>query len=461
MKISVIGTGYVGLVSGVCLAELGHHVVCVDVDSGKIEGINRGVPPFHEAGLERLLQKHIGVNLEATTDLALAVAGAEITLICVGTPSGEDRIDLSFVEDSARQIGAVLREKVDYHVVVVKSTVVPGTTDRVVLPILQEASGKRAGSDFGVGMNPEFLTEGQAVSDFMSPDRIVIGGIDERSADTLARVYGCFKDVPLVRVNNKTAEMIKYASNAMLATQISFSNEIGNLCAALGGIDVAQVMEGVHLSYYLQPFVTGSPKRVLAPIASFLEAGCGYGGSCLPKDVKALIAHGRRAGTSMRVLEAVQETNVRQPDRMLELLLSHFPDLAGVRVGVLGLAFKPGTDDMRESPAIPIVQRLLDQGAVVLAYDPVATEAAKRVFQDLPVRYCMTLEEAVEETDAVMLVTRWEEFQRLHDLFQGRPAQPVVVDGRRVLNRSLFSKYEGIGLGEDSPAAPKTLNGVE
>jgi len=462
MNISVVGAGYVGLVSGICLAELGHRVVCVDIDAAKVEGIRDGLPPFFERGLEELLRKHIGGNFDATTDLPRAVKQTKITLICVGTPSDRDGIDLSFIRESARQIGRVLQEKRGYHVVVVKSTVVPGTTDEVVLPILEEASGRRAGADFGVGVNPEFLTEGQAVSDFMSPDRIVIGGINEGSTDALARVYEAFYDVPLVSVNNKTAEMIKYASNALLATQISFANEIANLCTALGGVDVTQVMEGVHLSHYLQPFVAGSPQRVRAPIASFIEAGCGYGGSCLPKDVKALITHGQQAGTSMRVLEAVAETNTHQPNLMLGLLEKHFPELTGVRVAVLGLAFKPDTDDMRESPAIPIVHSLLDRGAVVRAYDPIATRTAQRVFQSLPVHYCDTLDEAAEGVDALMLVTRWEEFQRVPDLVEGQTPQPVVVDGRRVLDRSRLTRYEGIGLGEDAPlprAEPRRSRG--
>jgi UDPglucose 6-dehydrogenase/GDP-mannose 6-dehydrogenase len=451
MQISVIGAGYVGLVSGVCLAELGHDIVCVDVDEEKVATMNRGQPPFHEEGLDALLGKHIGGRLTATTDISRAVEETDLTLICVGTPSREDGIDLTYIQKSSAQIGTVLRRKSDYHTVVVKSTVVPGTTDTVVRPVLEETSGKQAGVDFGIGMNPEFLTEGQAVRDFMAPDRIVIGGIDDRTRDELARVYEVFPDAAVVRVNNKTAEMIKYASNAVLATQISFANEIANLCSSLGDIDVVQVMDGVHLSYYLQPFVSGSPKRVKAPIASFLEAGCGYGGSCLPKDLKAIIAQGKGAGASMRVLEAVEETNAHQPERMIQLLGKHFPDLAGVRVAVLGLAFKPGTDDMRESPAIPIVRGLLARGAVVRAYDPVATESAQRALEGTPLDYCRTLEDALDGADAVMLVTRWEEFQRVPDLLASRAPQPVVVDGRRVLDRTRLARYEGIGLGDRVP----------
>jgi UDPglucose 6-dehydrogenase/GDP-mannose 6-dehydrogenase len=299
MKLSIIGAGYVGLVSGACFAEVGHDVTCVDVDQDKIDRINRGEAPIHEEGLDALLRRHVGTRLSATRGLVAAVRDSEMTFIAVGTPFDGKRIDLRYVKQAAREIGAALRGRGRYHVVVVKSTVVPGTTDEVVLPTLEEASGSRAGVDFGVGMNPEFLTEGVAVRDFMEPDRIVIGGMDERSVDALARAYEPFRDVPVLRTNNKTAEMIKYTSNAVLATLISFSNEVGNLCARLGGVDVAEVMQGVHMArYFTTPLADGA--RVTAPITAFLEAGCGFGGSCLPKDVKALVAHGEAAGQGCR-----------------------------------------------------------------------------------------------------------------------------------------------------------------
>jgi UDPglucose 6-dehydrogenase len=286
-RISVIGTGYVGLVSGACFAELGHDCTCVDLDPVKVDKINRGIAPIHENGLDALLEKHVGKSLRATTDLGAAVHATDITFIAVGTPFDGQRIDLGFIRTAARQIGEALRDKDSYHVVIVKSTVVPGTTDDVVLAEIEKASGKKAGVDFGVGMNPEFLTEGVAVDDFMRPDRIVLGGIDERTIDVQKQVYERFASTPVQATNNKTAEMIKYASNSVLATMISFSNEIGNLCSALGGVDIAQVMEGVHRARY---FTTTLPdgQRVKAPISSFLWAGCGYGGSCLPKDTQAL-----------------------------------------------------------------------------------------------------------------------------------------------------------------------------
>jgi len=446
MKLAIIGAGYVGLVSGACFAEVGHDVTCVDVDQDRVDRINRGQAPIHEEGLEALLRRHVGTRLRATRDLTAAVRASEMTFIAVGTPFDGKRIDLGYIRQAAREIGAALRDHDGYHVVVVKSTVVPGTTDDVVRPLLEEASGLRAGVGFGVGMNPEFLTEGVAVRDFMEPDRIVIGGMEERSVEALARVYAPFRDVPVLRTNNKTAEMIKYASNAVLATLISFSNEVGNLCARLGGVDVAEVMQGVHMArYFTTPLVDG--ERVTAPITSFLDAGCGFGGSCLPKDVKALVAHGEAAGQPMPLLDTVIQINLKQPQRVIEILERSFPSLRGLKVSILGLAFKPDTDDMRESPAIPIAGELLARGAVVSAYDPVATEAARRVLPADRIRFVDTLEQALADTDAAVLVTRWDEFKRIPDVLGRMPKPPLIVDGRRMLDKRRIARYAGIGLG--------------
>jgi len=445
MQVSIIGTGYVGLVTGACLAEVGHEVACVDVDGGKVDHINRGETPIYEEGLQDLLRRNVGTRLRATTDIRRAVHDSEITFIAVGTPFDGERIDLSYIRQVARDIGAALRDKDAYHVVVVKSTVVPGTTDDVVLPLLEEASGKRAGTGFGVGMNPEFLTEGVAVKDFMEPDRIVVGGMDARTTDLLARVYAPFKGVPVLRTNNRTAEMIKYTSNAVLATLISFSNEIGNLCARLGGVDVADVMQGVHLArYFTMPLEDG--RGATAPITSFLYAGCGFGGSCLPKDVKALVAHGEAAGQPMPLLDTVIKINEQQPRRVVELLEKHFPSLAGVRVSVLGLAFKPDTDDMRESPAIPIIRELLTRAAVVSAYDPVATEAAKKVLPAEGIRFVQGLEHALREADAAVIVTGWQEFLEIPGILARLEHPPLIVDGRRMLDKRRVARYVGIGL---------------
>ncbi len=444
MRISVVGTGYVGLVGAVGFAEKGHEVVCVDIDAAKVDAINAGRSPIHEVGLEELLQSNIGGNLRASTDLSDAVLNSELSLIAVGTPFDGERIDLSYIRDVSRQIGEVLASKDSYHVVVVKSTVVPGTTDDVVLPILEEASGKEAGKDFGVGMNPEFLREGDAVDDFMNPDRIVLGGIDDRTRDVLATAYASFGCAEIVRTSNKTAELIKYTANSLLATMISFSNEIANLCTAVGDVDVVDVMRGVHLDKRLTP-VNGDGRRVWPGFVSYLESGCGFGGSCFPKDVKALISHGESLGEPMALLKSVIEINNAQPRKVIDLLDKHFSSLDGVRIAVLGLAFKPGTDDMRESPAISIVKELIARNADLSAFDPVAREEAEKLFEADRIRYGDTVAETIEGADALIILTRWDLFGSLPGLLSERAEQPLVIDARRMLDSSSTARYDGIG----------------
>jgi UDPglucose 6-dehydrogenase len=446
MRIAVVGTGYVGLVTGVCLAEKGAEVTCVDIDESRIRRIQGGDLPIFEAGLEELLRRNVGKRLEATTDLRAAVVESDLTLIAVGTPFDGRHIDLGAVRVAANDIGEALRSRPGYHVVTVKSTVVPGTTRSVVLPILETASGKRAGADFGVGMNPEFLTEGTAVEDFMAPDRIVIGGIDDRTCDVLEEVYAAFPaEIPRVRVNPTTAELVKYASNALLATAISFANEIANLATALGDTDVVDVLHGVHLSRYLSPLgPDGSP--VQAPIASFLEAGCGFGGSCLPKDVRALIAHANRFDLAMPVLEGVIRTNDARPDEVVALLRRHMAELRGAEVTILGVAFKPDTDDIRDSPALPIADRLLEAGARLTLHDPVVTELPAGLARHADrITMATSLEAALRSADAVVLVTRWSAYKDVPALLARIEPAPLFVDGRRMLDKAQFSRYAGIG----------------
>jgi UDPglucose 6-dehydrogenase/GDP-mannose 6-dehydrogenase len=442
MRISIVGTGYVGLVSGACLAAHDHDVICIDVDPSKLDAINSGRAPIHEEGLPEILQRTVGRKLKATSDLARAVHDTDMTLIAVGTPAADGKIDLGFIVRAAEEIGAALKTKNTYHTVVVKSTVIPGTTDGAVRESVERTSGKKAGVDFGLGMNPEFLTEGQAVADFMSPDRIVVGGIDERTRRTIASAYDSFPSVPRVLTNNKTAEMIKYTSNSVLATLISFSNEIGRLCSAVGDVDVAEVMRGVHEAAYFN-VIDSSGRRGRAPIASFLEAGCGFGGSCLPKDITALAAQGRSLGVPMKLLTDVLDINKSQPNELLSLVRKHFPDLKGVPVTVLGLAFKPGTDDLRESPAFPIIRELRAAGAKVTAFDPIARPTTH---PDLAgVQLAQSLEDSLADASVVVHVTRWPEFEKLGEILRGSGRKPLVVDGRRNLRPADFERYEGVG----------------
>lgn len=444
-RVSVVGAGYVGLVSGVCLSHLGHNVTCVDIDASRVERINRGQCPVQEPGLTEMLHGALEHGrFAATEDLRAAVRGSAITLLAVGTPAGETGIDLAYVREAAAQIGRALRDKAGYHTVAVKSTVVPGTTDGVVLPLLRQHSGKMPGEDFGAGVNPEFLREGRAVADFMNPDRIVVAGSDARARQKVEDLYAVFHGVEIIRTNNRTAEMIKYASNALLATLISFSNEIANLCDRYPDLDAMDVMHGVHLDRRLAA-VSEDGRRVRPDILSYLLPGCGFGGSCLPKDLEALVAEARRRGYDPALLQSVAEVNAGQPQRLVGLLRRHFDTLAGRRVGVLGLAFKPGTDDVRDSPALRVIDLLRRESATVIVYDPLVTADGRGVPAGVTV--AEDLEGLARTADALVLVTSWAPFKALEEIVPQLARQPVVVDGRRFFEKAAFRLYEGIGLG--------------
>jgi len=444
MRVSIIGTGYVGLVTGACLAANGHSVICVDIDPRKVDMINSAHAPIHEVGLNELLGRYGGERLCATTDLAQAVASTDTTFIAVGTPATEGHIDLRFVEGAADQIGAALRTKSDYHTVVVKSTVIPGTTAGTVRAHLEAASGKTAGADFGLGMNPEFLTEGTAVQDFLHPDRLVLGGVDARTHAAMQEIYADFDGAtPRILTNTSTAEMIKYTSNAVLATMISFSNEMARLCSAVGDVDALEVMRAVREASYFTTRGAGPAQAVKAGITSFLEAGCGFGGSCLPKDVAALIGQGEGYGLPMPLLRSLLDINYTQGAEMLRLVDRHFASLTDVPVTVLGIAFKPDTDDTRESPAFPLMAALRARGARITAYDPVARPTEHPAFDG--VRLAPDLESAIRGAQVVVIVTRWSEFAEVAGLVRACEPAPLVVDGRRMLDPAEVACYEGIG----------------
>ncbi len=446
MNISVIGTGYVGLVSGVCLSEKGHRVTCVDNDKVKVDLINNKISPIHEKGLDKLLNKNFGNNLNATTNLYESVINSDVSLIAVGTPFDGELINLNYIREVSKEIGLALKDKKTYHVVIVKSTVIPGTTDDVVIPILEKYSGKKIQVDFGVGMNPEFLREGVAVEDFMNPDRIVLGGTDIKTHEIMEEIYKVFRGTDILKTSNMTAEMIKYASNSLLATMISFANEIGNFCENLEGVDIVDVMNGVHLDKRVSPILEDG-RRIFPGLVSYLEAGCGFGGSCFPKDVKALISHGDQIGSTMKLLKSVIDINENQPFKILDLIHKHYTNLDGVNIAIMGLAFKPGTDDMRESPSIPIIKELLKKGANIDAYDPIAEDEAKKIFDNKDINYCNDLKESVKNAKIVIVLTSWPEFSKLNNIVED---DTLVIDGRRFLNKHDFSKYEGIGLSQAS-----------
>lgn len=414
MKISVIGTGYVGTVSAACFAELGHDVICVDIDKSKIDLINAGIPPIYEEGLPELLKKHAGRRLSATSDYEFAIMNSEVSFICVGTPSdSEGNIDLGIVRAASASIGDSLRKKKGYHVIVVKSTVVPETTEKVVLPVIEKHSGKHQG-EFGIAMNPEFLREGKAVHDFMHPDKIVVGSMDKKSGDIVAALYNGLK-CEVTRTNPRTAEMIKYVNNSFLATKISFANEVGNICKELG-IDTYEVMSAVGKDFRIGPH--------------FLNAGAGFGGSCFPKDVKALIGKAKEIGYEPRLLKSVIAINEGQPARMVMLLKNKLGSLKGKNIAVLGLAFKNDTDDIRESRSIPVIKDLLDEGARVSAYDPMANENMKKLFGGIG--YYSSAEDALRGADACLIMTEWDEFKSLDKQFDVMKNK-LIIDGRHIL----------------------------
>jgi len=430
VRIAVVGTGYVGLTTGVCLASLGHEVRAVDVLADRVAGISAGQAPFHEPGLAEMLGKALSAgHLRATTELAEAVAASEVTFITVGTPQAEEGIDLSQVGEAARQIGAGLRCAPGYRVVAVKSTVVPGTTDTLVRGVLEECSGKRAG-EFGLCMNPEFLREGSAIEDFLNPDRIVVGQWDEKSGQVLAELYGAFA-CPKIFTALRNAEMMKYASNALLATLISYSNEIATVCEATPGTDAETVLRGVHLDRRLSPVING--QRVSPGILSFLLPGCGFGGSCLPKDVNALRAHARGRRAAPRLLDAVMEVNAQRPEQFGKMAEEALGSLRGATLAVLGLAFKPGTDDVRESAALEIIKHLVVLGASVRAYDPIVKAGSGNGVR-IDATVCATPGESVAGADAALIVTACPEFARLDwAALCGRMRRQIILDGRNAL----------------------------
>jgi UDPglucose 6-dehydrogenase len=416
MRISVVGTGYVGLPAGAGLASKGHDITCVDIDEEKVEKINRGECPIYEKDLPELLEEVVSDGkLKATTDTKSAVRNSDITFLAVGTPMEEDgSINLDYIKQAARDAAEGLEDKDGYHVFVVKSTVVPKTTEDEIIPAIEEVSGKKAGEDFGVCMNPEFLREGTALKDFLEPDRIIIGELDEKSGDLLEKAYSDF-DAPIMRTSLRAAELIKYASNSLLATKISFINEVGNLCKKLG-IDVYEVADGVGLDHRV--------KR------DFLNSGDGFGGSCFPKDVRALISFMEEKGVEPRVLQSTIDVNVDQKTKLVDLLEKRVDNIEGKKIAVLGLSFKPGTDDVRKSPAIPIIQELKDKGAEVRAYDPEAMDNMREKHHP-DITYCKTRQEALKEADAALLVTDWDEFDEITLEELREMNEPIILEGMR------------------------------
>ena len=423
MNIAIVGTGYVGLVSGTCFADTGANVTCVDVDAEKIERLQQGIIPIYEPGLDELVKKNVAAGrLKFTTDLASVLNDVQIVFSAVGTPPDEDgSADLKYVLQVARTIGKNLEH---YVVVVTKSTVPVGTARKVRAAIEEELEKRSVNIPFDVASNPEFLKEGNAIKDFMSPDRVVVGVESEQAKKVLTKLYKPFliNNFRVIFMDIPSAEMTKYAANSMLATRISFMNDIANLCERVGA-DVNMVRAGI-----------GADTRIGR---KFLYAGCGYGGSCFPKDVKALIKTADQAGYSMEVLKAVENVNERQKSILYDKLVKAFgseEELRGKTIAMWGLSFKPETDDMRESTALVMIGKLLDAGCKIRAYDPVAMPECKRRIGDA-VTYCRDMYDAVLDADALLLLTEWKEF-RLPTWAVIRKAmkRPLVIDGRNIFD---------------------------
>jgi UDPglucose 6-dehydrogenase len=444
MRVTIFGSGYVGLVTGACLAEAGNHVVCVDVDAGKIARLNQGEVPIHEPGLDDMIRRNAAAGrLEFTTDAEHGVAHGLFQLIAVGTPPGEDgTADLKYVLAVARTIGTHLDK---YAIVITKSTVPVGTADKVKAEVTAALAVRASSVEFDIVSNPEFLKEGAAIGDFMKPDRVVVGTDNPRTVELMRALYEPFtrNHDCLVVMDIRSSELTKYAANAMLATKISFMNELANIAERVGA-DIEKVRVGI-----------GSDPRIGY---SFIYPGTGYGGSCFPKDVRALVGSAREVGYQARILEAVEDVNIDQKSVLVGKMKRRYGEgLRGMTVALWGLAFKPNTDDMREAPSLTIIRELLVEGARVQAYDPVATAEARKALLDVPgaaegVRFVDEAYAAAQGADVLAVATEWQEFRSPDfDRLRATLKQPVIFDGRNIYNAELLGRlglqYYGIGRG--------------
>ena len=434
-KVSILGTGFIGLCSATCFANKDIMVLASTHNEKKANMINKGIAPFYETNLQEMMHDIKAKNpelLQCLTDPVKAVLETDISMITQGTPMREDKsINLGYIESTAREIGEALKQKDKYHLVVVRSTVVPSTTRNMVGKIIAETSGKESGKDFGLCMQPEFLKEGNSIFDTLKPDRIIIGEIDERSGMMLQEFYEYFygdhlKNCPIKRMNLESAELVKYGNNCLLATKISYANEFANLAELVPNVDVVQVMEGVGLDYRINH--------------RFLNAGVGFGGACFHKDVNAITKWSRSKGYVSKILEAVLERNDLRAIRIVDIAEGLIGKLESKKVTLLGLSFKPGTDDMREAPSIRVVKELLRRNVTnIVGYDPKAKESAEEAIGD-KISYAKSIEEALKDSECALLITEWDEFKNLTpNDFKKYMKAPNLVDGRRIYNYDEFS----------------------
>jgi len=431
-SISIIGMGFVGLVSAVCFASRGFKVIATSLEKEIVEKVNNGISPFYEKNLDELLKSVVGNNMiKATINNTEAILNSEISFISVGTPMLEDRsIDLSYINKCSLEIGEALKEKENYHLIVDRSTIIPGTTRDMIGKNIEKVSGKKMGIDFGLCMQPEFLREGNALFDTFHPNRIIIGELDIKSGDILEIFWREFyhdEEIPLLRMNIESAEMVKYANNCFLATKVGFAMDIARICELMPDMDVKDVMRGVGLDDRISP--------------KFLNAGAGFGGSCFPKDVNAIVNFARTRNFKPRILTSVLDVNDYQAKHIVDIAEELAGKLEGRKVTLLGLSFKPNTDDMREAPSIRIVSQLLSRGVFdIVGYDPKARETARKVFRKR-IQYAESIEEALKDSECAIIITEWDEFTKLTpDDFKMHMKIPNLVDGRRIYDYDKFNK---------------------
>jgi UDPglucose 6-dehydrogenase len=440
-RVSVIGLGFVGLSTAVYLAGQGYDVVASSNEKQKVDMINKGKVPFFEPEIEQMLRKALkNHKIRVVVGRETAILETDITIVTVGTPSlPGGSADLTFIKSTAKEIGIVLKKKKGYHLIVIKSTVPPTTTEKVVKTIIERYSGKKVGKDFGLTMSPEFLREGSALYDVANPHRVVIGEFDRRSGDLLERLsknlYG--NKVPVLRMSLASAELSKYASNAFLATKISFINQIANICEKIPGVDVVEIARAMGLDHRIGP--------------EFLCAGAGWGGSCFPKDTKALVALSKERAYEPKLVEEVISVNTLQAKHIVELAEEELGNLNGKKIAVLGLSFKPNTNDIRDAPSLKIIEFLLAKGAKIAAYDPMAMANVRKLVGD-KIEYCKDVHECLSKTDCCLVITEWDEFKKLHPSdFIELMRHPIVVDGRRIYNPRVFLRklrLRSVGLGK-------------
>jgi len=446
-KLSFIGLGPVGLCTAACFAAKGYKVTASEIDKAKAIQIKKGKPPFYELNLNEMLQETIkSGNLKIVTSNEEAILQSDITFITVGTPTKPDgNINLAYIINASESIGKALKKKKELHLIAVKSTVTPGTTENTVKPILEKNSGKKCGKDFLLCVNPEFLSEGNAIRGTLNPDYIAIGGHNKKSTETLENLYREFHKEnlpPIIKTNIPTAELIKYANNAFLATKISLTNTIANICEKTPNTDITKIAEAIGKDHRINPH--------------FLNAGLGWGGSCFPKDLKAFITYSKKLGYNPTLIQATYKANEDQIKFTIQKIKRELKTLKGKKIAILGLAFKPDTDDIREARSTKIINQLLKQGATIKAYDPMATSNTKKIFKQ-KIKYASSAIDCLKDADCAVLVTEWEEFKKLMpEDFTQNMRNPILIDGRRIYNPEKFSKklrYIAIGLGE--PVKPQ------